>query len=107
MSALPFVTDENFDAEVLKSDIPVLVDFSAEWCGPCKNLAPIVEALAEDYAGKVKFVQVDIEQSRQTPVTFGIMGVPTIVLFKEGKVVDTINGFKPKPVLVKHLDRVA
>lgn len=107
MSSLPFVTDENFDAEVLKSDIPVLVDFSAEWCGPCKSLAPIVEELAEDYAGKVKFVQVDIDKSRQTPASFGIMAVPTIIIFKDGEVVDKISGFKPKPVLQKHIEKVA
>jgi thioredoxin 1 len=104
MSNLPEVTDATFDDEVLKSDLPVLVDFSAEWCGPCRSLAPIVEALATDYAGKVKFVQLDIDSSRQTPSAYGIMAVPTLILFKGGEVADKITGFKPRQVLEKHLE---
>jgi thioredoxin 1 len=107
MSALQTITDETFEAEVLKSDLPVLVDFSAAWCGPCKSLAPIVESLAEEYAGKMKFVQVDIDQSRQTPASFGIMAVPTIILFKGGEVVDKITGFRPKSELIKYIEKVA
>lgn len=106
MSSLPIVTDSTFQDEVLKSDLPVLVDFSAEWCGPCKSLAPIVDSLAEDYAGRVKFVQVDIDQSRQTPGAYGIMAVPTLILFRNGEVVDKVTGFKPKAVLVQHLERL-
>jgi thioredoxin 1 len=104
MSSLPEVTDATFEAEVLKADLPVLVDFSAEWCGPCRSLAPIVEALAADYAGRVKFVQLNIDNSRQTPSSYGIMAVPTIILFKGGEVVDKVTGFKPRPVLEKHLE---
>lgn len=106
MSSLPKVTDATFEAEVLKSSLPVLVDFSAEWCGPCRSLAPILEALARDYAGKVKFVQVDIDESRQTPSTYGIMAVPTLVFIKKGEAVDKVTGFKPKVTLALHLDKL-
>jgi len=104
MSSLPEVTDATFDSEVLKASLPVLVDFSAEWCGPCRSLAPIVEALAADYDGRVKFVTLNIDNSRQTPSSYGIMAVPTIILFKNGEVVDKVTGFKPRPVLEKHLE---
>ena len=106
MSALPSVSDSSFDQEVLKSDLPVLVDFSAEWCGPCKSLAPIVESLAQEYSGRVKFVQLDIDENRQTPTSFGIMAVPTLILFKDGEVVDKVTGFKPKAVLTQHLEKL-
>ena len=106
MSSLPKVSDASFDQEVLKSDLPVLVDFSAEWCGPCKSLAPIVESLAEEYDGRVKFVQLDIDENRQTPSSFGIMAVPTLILFKGGEVVDKVTGFKPKAVLTQHLEKL-
>jgi thioredoxin 1 len=106
MSSLPKVTDATFEDEVLKADLPVLVDFSAEWCGPCKSLAPIVDALAEEYSGRVKFVQVDIDESRQTPSAFGIMAVPTLILFKGGEAVDKVTGFKPKAVLTQHLEKL-
>ena len=106
MSALPRVSDSSFDQEVMKSDLPVLVDFSAEWCGPCKSLAPIVESLAAEYNGRVKFVQMDIDENRQTPSSFGIMAVPTLILFKDGEVVDKVTGFKPKAVLSQHLEKL-
>jgi thioredoxin 1 len=103
MSNLPEVTDATFEAEVLKSDLPVLVDFNAEWCGPCRSLAPIVEELAKEYDGRVKFLQLDIDNSRQTPSAYGIMAVPTLILFKNGEVADKITGFKPRQILEKHL----
>jgi thioredoxin 1 len=106
MSALPKVSDSSFDQEVLQSDLPVLVDFSAEWCGPCKSLAPIVENLAEEYSGRVKFVQLDIDENRQTPSSFGVMAVPTLILFKGGEVVDKVTGFKPKAVLTQHIEKL-
>jgi thioredoxin 1 len=106
MSALPRVSDSTFDLEVLQSNLPVLVDFSAEWCGPCKSLAPIVESLAKEYEGRVKFVQLDIDENRQTPSSYGIMAVPTLILFKGGEVVDKVTGFKPKAVLTQHLDKL-
>ncbi len=106
MSALPKVSDSSFDQEVLQSDLPVLVDFSAEWCGPCKSLAPIVETLAAEYDGRVKFVQLDIDENRQTPSSFGVMAVPTLILFKGGEVVDKVTGFKPKAVLAQHIEKL-
>ena len=106
MSNLPKVTDGTFEDEVVKSDLPVLVDFGAEWCGPCRSLDPIVESLAEEYNGKIKFVSVNIDENRATPTNFGIMAVPTLILFKGGEVVDKITGFKPRAVLEKHLEKL-
>ena len=106
MSSLPRVTDETFADEVLSADLPVLVDFGAEWCGPCRSLDPIVEDLAEEYAGRVKFVSVNIDESRQTPTSFGIMAVPTLILFKGGEVIDKLTGFKPKVVLKQHIEKL-
>ena len=106
MSNLPKVSDATFEAEVLKSDLPVLVDFFAEWCGPCRSLGPIVEELARTYEGRVKFFQLDIDQDRKTPTNYGIMAVPTLILFKDGEVADKITGFKPLQVLEKHIQKV-
>ncbi len=86
------VTDENFEAEVLKSDLPVVVDFWAEWCGPCKAFAPAVDALATELAGKVKIVKLNIEDAPQVPVEYGIRGVPTLMVFKGGQRVETHVG---------------
>ena len=106
MSSLSKVTDDTFEAEVLNADLPVLVDFSAEWCGPCRSLDPIVAGLAEEYTGRVKFVSVDIDESRQTPTKFGIMAVPTLIFFKNGEVVDKMTGFRPKAVIQQYLDKL-
>lgn len=106
MSSLPKVTDANFEEEVLKADLPVLVDFGAEWCGPCRSLDPIVESLAEEYDGRVKFVSVNIDENRQTPTNYGIMAVPTLIFFKGGEVADKLTGFKPKAVLQEHLEKL-
>jgi thioredoxin 1 len=97
-------TDSNFDTEVLRSDVPVLVDFFAEWCGPCRSLTPIVEELARDYAGKLKVGKIDIDHSRNTPAKYQIMAVPTIILFKNGKEIDKITGLKPKADLRKRIE---
>jgi thioredoxin 1 len=104
MSSLTQFTDANFESEVLKSPVPVLVDFTATWCGPCKALAPIVEELAKDFAGKVKMGKLDIDHSRNVPTKYGIMAVPTIILFKGGREVEKITGLKPKSDLRKRLD---
>jgi thioredoxin 1 len=104
MSSLTQFTDANFDSEVLQSPVPVLVDFTATWCGPCKALAPIVEELAKDFAGKVKMGKLDIDHSRNVPTKYGIMAVPTIILFKGGREVEKITGLKPKSDLRKRLD---
>lgn len=90
------VTDDTFEAEVLKADIPVLVDFWAEWCGPCKMLTPIIEELAKEFKNKVKVVKVNIDENPSTPSALGIRSIPTMILYKNGKVVDTKVGVLPK-----------
>jgi len=102
---LPF-TDENFIAEVKQSDVPVLVDFGAEWCGPCRALAPIVEDLAGEYAGRLKVGTVDIDKAQGIAREFGIMSVPTIIFFKNGEAVDKITGLQGKANLKKRIETV-
>lgn len=97
-------TDANFEAEVLESDMPVLVDFSAEWCGPCKQLSPIIDGLAEEYNGRVKVGKVDIDQSQETASRFGIMSVPTVLLFKGGEKIDSVVGLNSKEFFKEKLD---
>ncbi len=101
---LPAFTDDNFAAEVKGSETPVLVDFGAEWCGPCRALAPIVQDLASEYDGKLKVGTVDIDHSRQVAAEYGIMSVPTIIFFKGGKAVDKIVGLRPKADLKVKID---
>ena len=93
------VTDDTFEDEILKSDLPVLVDFWAEWCGPCRMIAPVVEELAESYDGQMKFAKVDVDENQTYASQFGIRSIPTLLIFKEGKVVDQIIGAVPKGVL--------
>ena len=100
-------TDANFDEEVIKSDKPVLVDFWAEWCGPCKRLAPTVDALATDYAGKVTIGKLNVDENPGTAFKFQIRGIPAVLLFKDGAVVESVVGLAPKEdfkkVIEKHL----
>ena len=97
------VTDATFEAEVLKADLPVLVDFWAAWCGPCKMIAPIVEELAKDYVGKLKVCKLNVDENNQTAAQFGIMSIPTLMLFKGGKPVERLIGYMPKAKLVEKL----
>ena len=99
-------TDDNFDAEVLKSDLPVLVDFWAEWCGPCKMIAPIVEEIAGDYAGKVKVGKVNVDFNNQVAMQYGIRGIPALLVFKGGAVANQIVGAVPKNNITQVLDEV-
>ena len=98
------VTDSNFDQDVLKSETPVLVDFWAAWCGPCRAIAPIVDELATEYAGKVKVGKLNTDDNPGTAMRYGIRGIPTLLLFKGGQVVDQRVGALPKPELLKMLE---
>jgi len=100
------VTDATFDQEVIKASKPVLVDFWAPWCGPCRMVAPIVEELAEEYAGKVEFVKLNTDENPTTALTYGIRSIPTLLVFKDGKPVGQIIGFRPKRDLKQRLDAV-
>lgn len=97
-------TDANFGAEVMKSDIPVLVDFFAVWCGPCKMMAPVIEELAEEYAGKVKIGKFDVDENPIVSGQFGIQSIPTILFIKNGTVVDKVMGVQSKDKLMDKLD---
>ena len=102
---LVILQDATFDQEVLKSDIPVLVDFWAVWCGPCKAIAPTVEELAKQFKGKVKVAKMDVDEHQQVPQQYGIRSIPTLLVFKGGRVVDTIIGAVPKAKLEESLKR--
>ena len=104
MSNLPAFDDNNFEQEVLKSNIPVVVDFWAEWCGPCRMVAHIVEELSEEYTGKIKFGKLDVDSNPGTASRFGIRSIPTLLIFKAGEEVGRLIGAKPKSQLVKELE---
>ncbi len=97
-------TDENFATEVLKSDKPVLVDFWAVWCGPCKMIAPLVEELADEFEGKAKVGKLDVDNNQESAIKYGVRSIPTVLIFKDGKVHDTIIGAVPKVQLKKKLE---
>ena len=99
-----YVTDGNFEAEVLQSDKPVLVDYWAEWCGPCKMIAPILDDVAKEYAGKLKVAKLNIDENQETPAKFGIRGIPTLMLFKGGNVEATKVGALSKSQLTAFID---
>lgn len=106
MADLLQVTDDNFDEEIINSDMPAMVDFWAEWCGPCKMVGPLVEELAEEYKGKIKIAKMDVDKNRETPVRFGIRNIPTLIMFKGGGVIQTIVGAQTKDNLEKELKKL-
>lgn len=100
------VTDEDFEAEILKSEKPVLVDFWAAWCGPCKAIAPTIEALAEEYAGQIRVAKLDVENNPKSAMKFGIKAIPTMIMFKDGEVSDQITGAVGKAQLEEAIKKV-
>jgi len=102
--AITHVSDDQFDSEVLKSSAPVLVDFWAEWCGPCKMIAPILEELAQSYAGKLKIAKINIDHNQKTPRNYNVRGIPTLMIFKDGKVQATQIGAVGKKQLQTLID---
>ncbi len=102
--AIRHVTDDSFGSEVLQSEVPVLVDYWAEWCGPCKSIAPILEAVAREYDGRLKVAKINVDENQSTPAKFGIRGIPTLMLFKNGNVEATKVGALSKSQLTAFLD---
>lgn len=103
--AIVEVTDANFDQLVLKSEQPVLIDFWAAWCGPCKAIAPIVDEVAQSYVGRVKVGKMDVDKNAATPQRYGVRGIPTLLLFKDGQVKEQIVGYVARDVIEKALDK--
>jgi len=100
------VSDQSFEVEVIKSDKPTLVDLWAPWCGPCRMVAPVIEKLDGDYAGKVKFCKINVDNNPKTSAKYGVMSIPTLLLFKNGQVEDTVVGAVPESTLKQKIDQI-
>jgi thioredoxin 1 len=105
-NVLIHVTDQDFEREILQSEIPVLVDFWAPWCAPCHMIAPAVEAIAKKFSKRIKVAKMNVDESRATPGSYGIMGIPTVILFKDGKVVEQIVGVVPQSRLQELVQKI-
>jgi len=103
-SKIQHVTDDSFEPDVLKSDMPVLLDYWAEWCGPCKQIAPVLDEVAKQYEGRLKIAKINVDENRQVPAKFGVRGIPTLMLFKNGNVEATKVGALTKSQLTAFLD---
>lgn len=104
---LHVINDADFEQQILKANVPALVDFWAAWCGPCRAVGPVVEELATEYAGRVKVAKLNVDDNKETPARYGVRGIPTLILFKDGQVVDQIVGAVPKGKIKELLDKVS
>ncbi|MEA3351434.1 MAG: thioredoxin [Chloroflexota bacterium] len=104
MSKIEYVKEENFQADVLNSALPVLVDFTASWCGPCKMLAPVLEKLAQEWQGQVDIIKVDVDHDQELAMQYQVMSIPTLILFVNGENKERLNGFRPKKRIAKKLE---
>ena len=104
-TGLLHVNDKNFAEEVLNADLPVLVDFWATWCGPCRSISPIIEELAKEFTGRVKVTKLNVDESPATPSQYGVRGIPTLIIFKGGKILDQIIGAVPKARLIAMIEK--
>ena len=105
MSGVIEVNSEIFEQEVIKSDVPVVVDFWATWCGPCRKLSPVIEEIAQNYDGKVKFTKLNVEQNKDIATKYSISGIPCLLVFKDGEAVERMTGLMPKSTIISNVDK--